>query len=358
MITGPFMIILCRLATPVSIRPPQTPQLKPFTFFTSPLRQRDGSEGLYLHMGYFETLSDAEKWLSRIRSRYPSAVATHAPVAALQQHDCNVSTPETADTLQTAVAGRNFSPVEDEWFTDTQLMEILETRRVGAIEDGTTERDSTGVELLRPDDTGTRRILKEAVAKGAPIPFAVQLYWSEQPIDPTRVRRLDIFKAYTLYRTERRRAGHSCYFLRLGFFTDAISAKEVACSVRSIFSSAAVVPVTEQELMHANEARIDTLAPADPFRERIDEVLDSDRERFNAPAQDLKTSSSMARTNADKSRTDSETLEQLQETLELLAKRERWRERWKNSDSLSDSGVRHLRVGFGRSRSRRAESRR
>jgi hypothetical protein len=309
------------------------------------LRQRDGSEGLYLHMGYFATLSEAQQWLPRIRSRYPGAIATHARVAPLQQPDSNAPTPQAADTLQTAVAGQNVPPVEDEWFTDTQLMKILETRRVRAIEDGTAEPDSAGVELLRPDDTGTRRILKEAVVRGAPIPFSVQLYWSVQPIDPSRVRRLDIFKGYTLYRTERRRAGHSCYFLRLGFFPDAISAKEVACSVRSIFSSAAVVPVTEQERTRANEARIDTLTPADPYLGSIDEVLDSDRERLNAPAQELKTSSSIAP--VEKSKTGSETLEQLQQTLELLAKREGW--------THSDSGVRHLRVAFEKRRLRHAK---
>ena len=33
--TGRFMLTLCPLAAPVSIRPPQSPQLKPFTFFMS-----------------------------------------------------------------------------------------------------------------------------------------------------------------------------------------------------------------------------------------------------------------------------------------------------------------------------------
>ena len=57
--TGHFMLTLCRLAAPVSIRPPQSPHLKQYTFFTSRAPQPDGSERLYLHMGYFETLADA-----------------------------------------------------------------------------------------------------------------------------------------------------------------------------------------------------------------------------------------------------------------------------------------------------------
>src|SRR5580692_7924121 len=79
--TGRFMLTLCPLAAPVSIRPPQSPRLKSFTFFMSPVRQPDGSERLHLHMGYFETLADAERWLEAVRRHYPNAFATIAPLA-------------------------------------------------------------------------------------------------------------------------------------------------------------------------------------------------------------------------------------------------------------------------------------
>src|SRR6516165_82809 len=69
--TGHFMLTLCRLAAPASIRPPQAPQLRPFTFFTSREREPDGSESLYLHMGYFETLADAERWAEAVHGRFP-----------------------------------------------------------------------------------------------------------------------------------------------------------------------------------------------------------------------------------------------------------------------------------------------
>src|ERR1700730_9016668 len=59
---GPFMLTLCRLASPVPIRLPRSPHLKPFTFFTSRSRRPDGSERRYLHMGYLATLTDAQKW--------------------------------------------------------------------------------------------------------------------------------------------------------------------------------------------------------------------------------------------------------------------------------------------------------
>src|SRR6516164_1641390 len=79
--TGHFMLTLCRLPAPVSIRPPQSPHLKPFTFFTSRELQPDGSEHLYLHMGYFATLADAERWVNAVRGRYSEAIASLAATA-------------------------------------------------------------------------------------------------------------------------------------------------------------------------------------------------------------------------------------------------------------------------------------
>lgn len=350
----PYMVTLCRLTKPVSIKPPRSPQLASFTFFTSRFRQRDGSERLYLHMGYFATLSDAQQWSQRMRTRYPNAIATLAPLALLQQPDSDVPALQTADT-QTTPAVQDFPPVRDEQLSDTQVMRILETRRAEEDDNGTDERNGTQVELLRPDDTETRRTLKEAVVEGLPVHFAVQLEWSLQPIDAGRVPLLDIFKGYTLYRAEKRREARSCYFLRLGFFTDAISAKEVACQAGSAFASAAVVPVTEQEFLHADEARIDTSEPAAPLHKAIDEVPSSDR--LAAPG--LQITTSMVRANStERSKTASErssrnSQETLEETLEMLAQREMWTQ----PDPLSDTSVSHLKVTIEERTAKSAQTR-
>ena len=50
--------------------------------------------------------------------------------------------------------------------------------------------------------------------------------------------------------------------LRLGFFTDAISAKQVAYYVRSEFSSVAVVPVSPQEKSRATDQDVVIMAAA------------------------------------------------------------------------------------------------
>ena len=81
-------------------------------------------------------------------------------------------------------------------------------------------------------------------ARAEPALFAVQLLWSVQPIDIGQVPQLAIFSAYTLYGAEGNRDGRRWYGLRLGFFTDAVSAKQVAQYVRSEFTSVSVVPVS------------------------------------------------------------------------------------------------------------------
>jgi hypothetical protein len=70
----------------------------------------------------------------------------------------------------------------------------------------------------------------------------------------TQVPQLAIFSAYTLYGAEGNRDGRRWYGLRLGFFTDAVSAKQVAHYVRADFSTVSVVPVTVREREQARLA--------------------------------------------------------------------------------------------------------
>jgi hypothetical protein len=84
-----------------------------------------------------------------------------------------------------------------------------------------------------------------------PAAYAVQLIWSVQPIDMASVPQLAIFAAYTLYAAEGNRDGRRWFGLRLGFFTDPVSARQVAQYVRSEFKSVSVVPVTARETERA-----------------------------------------------------------------------------------------------------------
>jgi hypothetical protein len=153
--------------------------------------------------------------------------------------------------------------------SDTQVLKMLETRRSEESDPGPAEVDDSGIPMLKPDDTGTRLALKEAIVSNAAVAFAVQLQWSVQPVELDKVPPLAIFSAYTLYTVEGSRDGRRWYGLRLGFFSDAISAKQVAYYVRSEFTSVAVVPVSPQEKSRATEQDA-AAALASPVPRRAD----------------------------------------------------------------------------------------
>ena len=290
-------------------------------------RQSDGSEQLYLHMGYFERLADAERWVEAVRRHYPSAFASIAPVAFLRPVNSQAPSLPPAAAQPVVPQSSDPAPVKGESLTDTQVLKILETRRVAAVQDDVDESNCDQIAMLRPDDTGTRQALKEAVVQGAPVSFAVQLHWSAQPIDLSRVPSLAVFKAYTLYAIESLREGRARNFLRLGFFADPISAKQVAVQVRSSFASAAVVPVLEQEVTRAREAGMGTSAIPYLAEQRVDRGIDSNATP-GSPTQTKPRSGAPRRVSRGA------------ETVDSPAERGMWTD----PDSLSESGVRHLRV--------------
>ena len=336
--TGHFMLTLCRLPAPVSIRPPQSPHLKPFTFFTSREPQSDGSERLYLHMGYFQTLADAERWVNAVRGRYPEAIASLAATALVPPPAAEAPASPQAGLPPVSGSG-DPAPAKDESLTDTQVIKILEMRGSPEVADGVAERDP--IALLRPEDTSTRQAIKAAVAEGAPVSFAVQLQWSAEPIEPSRVPSLAIFKGHTLYAVESRREGRSRYFLRVGFFEDPVSAKQVATQVRSNFASAAVVPVEEREVARARAAGTGSSSIPCLVQQRVDPVVTSNSEATSATA--AKPPRDMAPPLSRRPKT-------LMQALRQLAAKEMWTD----PDSLSESGVRHLKVEVNERMSRRS----
>jgi hypothetical protein len=166
--------------------------------------------------------------------------------AALQPANSTESTIIRAVRLVRSEATTQTPAPSKRTLSDTAVLKILEKRRPS---DGSAANGSgtSNVPVLPPEDTSTRRALREAVAKNEPVFFAVQLQWSVQPIDVTTLSPHPIFKAYSLYGAQGRRAGRTWFFVRLGFFSDANSAKQVADYLRAEFGSAAVVPVSPQE---------------------------------------------------------------------------------------------------------------
>ena len=286
---------------------------------------------------------------------------------------------DTSETGQTRMMPApqipRVDPQDDPSLTDTQVLRYLETRR-GDDARGTDEPPDASISLLKPDDTGTRRALKEAVTHNAPVSFAVQLQWAVQPVELDKVPPLAIFSAYTLYTVEGSREGRKWYGLRLGFFSDAISAKQVAYYVRSEFASVAVVPVSPQEKDRASDEdskkanssmafpRKTRTGPVDEFK-----LIDSEDEAKPA-AGGAKTSTATrpagkpaapvaaAARSAPQPATAKRALakgggrvgarerrgpQTLEETLEILGAGELEVDNG-NGETLNDTGVRHLRV--------------
>ncbi len=247
--------------------------------------------------------------------------------------------------------------------SDTQVLRFLEQRRDENAE-RVEDHANAGISLLKPDDTQTRLALKEAVRDNAPVSFAVQLYWSVSPVELNKVPPLAIFSAYTLYTVEGSREGRKWYGLRLGFFSDAISAKQVAYYVRSEFASVAVVPVSPQEKSRAGAE--ENKAATGQFAKR--KVLEQKSEEFKL-FEDAKPAAPVALEPAQPSAADraaaakpgakapprknkplgkvrakeQKSAKTLEETLEILGASDLEIDNGRG-ELLNDTGVRHLRV--------------
>ena len=267
--------------------------------------------------------------------------------------------PASAATAPAAAAAEQ---VDDSTFTDTQVLKLLETRRSDT-DDSNVNEESGSISLLKPDDTGTRRALKEAVSQNAPVWFAVQLQWSVKPVELTKVPPLAIFSAYTLYTVEGSRDGRKWYGLRLGFFSDAISAKQVAFYVRSEFNSVAVVPVSPQEHERASDGdkkgagrlafpKKARSGPVDEFKLIDSDATPASTAAVVAPAKPRPQTAADRRAAVEARRArmagqvrarDKRAPQTLEETLEILGASQLEIDDGRG-ETLNDSGVRHLRV--------------
>ena len=90
-----FVINLCSSTTPMALTQPQLVELKQYKFFVS-RRLEDGRERFRLHMGYFDSLLQAEELLPVVREIYPGAWAGEAPGKRLRAKAA-AATPYAAD---------------------------------------------------------------------------------------------------------------------------------------------------------------------------------------------------------------------------------------------------------------------
>jgi hypothetical protein len=273
-----YIINLLSSTTPMTLEVPYAPELEGFAVFRS-RRVEDGRDRFRLHLGYFESPREAQRVLTVVRTRYPAAWVALAPtdsmgslddtsvaqfklirssrlaaasakpaipVAAPQRPAPVAPAPKATPVKATLVApsqSRYMPPSRPTHapLSPTDVLQLLETAPRTARKGPARQPVKPAAPMMTP------------AAASAPQKFAVQLIWSTDPVDAARVPQLAIFDAYTLYTVQVERAGRRWHGLRLGFFTDPVSARQVALYARSDFSAAAVVPVSERECVKAGE---------------------------------------------------------------------------------------------------------
>jgi hypothetical protein len=176
-----------------------------------------------------------------------------AAIASLDDSTTNTPTLSPIPELKAAVVAKPpaaTEPVRD--LSESAALRVLEAAAADKASESTVRQPA----LPTTDDAAaaSAKAASSGKQRDEKIAYAVQLLWSVQPIDIGQIPQLAIFSAYTLYGAEGNRDGRRWYGVRLGFFTDAVSAKQVAHYVRSDFSTVSVVPVTVRERERAKLA--------------------------------------------------------------------------------------------------------
>ena len=205
-----YVITLFSSLMPMPLEVPDPRGLEGLAVFRS-RRVEDGRERYRLHLGYFDSRTDAEDTLPIVQKHFPSAWVASAPRSGLGSLD------------------------------DTNLSEFRLIRSPNLV-----------VAEFEKHSTAPISTAPTAPAQNSQR-YVVQLNWSDTRIDTSEISQLAIFQAYALYTVTLARAGVRYYGIRLGFFTSAISARQVALYVRAEFPEAAVVPISEREYTRARE---------------------------------------------------------------------------------------------------------
>jgi hypothetical protein len=192
----------------------------------------------------------APKIAAQVSAPALTAAAPTKPAPKAAPVEPTVQMPTMSATPSLTSVRQAIEELDD--LTDTQTIRLLE--RHTPYREGSRDADvDEAIRVVKPEDTQSMLAIKQDVKRNAPVLFAVQLDWSVSAFDMGKVPPLAIFNAYTLYTTEANRDGRTWYGLRLGFFSDAVSAKQVAYYVRSDFKTVSVVPVTTIEKERATD---------------------------------------------------------------------------------------------------------
>lgn len=322
-----FIITLSSSTAPVALEVPSLPELIGLAVFRS-RRVEDGRDRFRLHVGYFESTEAAESVLPAVRQHFPAAWVGLAPKSGMGSLDdtsvAQFKFIKAPNTISHETSGKFRLPAvpapKSAGGTSTRLKALANTTPAVS----TPSAHRAAAPAAKPAATppspvapqapalAPRAVLNllESGASGRPVSrqmamqprerasvigaiqhFAVQLVWSTDAVNLAIVPKLAIFDAYTLYKVQVDRAGRRWYGLRLGFFGDPVSARQVAIYARSDFSAAAVVPVSDRECDRAAQAAIPDLPEAPTTHKAEDDLQLIDVPR-TAPKADLRASAS------------------------------------------------------------------
>jgi hypothetical protein len=240
------VITLVSSTAPLPLQAPKDPALAGLAVFRS-RRVEDGRERFRLHIGYFPSAAAAEQLLPLVRTLYPMAFAAPAPQA-------NLGSLEDTGVARFSI----LKPIEAGLEAGDAVPAVPPPQPASSPPPPTPVLGSADV-VVKPQPA--KPAPEEAPAAPAPEVrsaqrYAVQLVWSKNPIDLSKVPDLAIFGGYLLYAVETETADRRMYGVRLGFYADALSARLVAQYVRSDFKGVAVVPVSDREIARASTATI------------------------------------------------------------------------------------------------------
>lgn len=216
-----YVINLCASTVPLPLEMPDVRGLDGLAVFRSQ-RTEDGRTRYRLHLGYFESPAAAKQLLPELRQLYPTAWIATAPRVGLGSLD---DTAATEFQLLRAPVVKLSPPL----LAAPKRTRILDAELISE----------------RPPPS-TAPVLQR---------YIIQLEWARERIRPAQLPPLALFDAYTLYTVTCARAGVRFYGVRLGFFTNVISVRQVAAYVRSDFPLLAVLPISDREYQYAR--RID-----------------------------------------------------------------------------------------------------
>ena len=114
--------------------------------------------------------------------------------------------------------------------------------------------------------------------------FAVQLAVSDRPVNLETLPRFEVFATHRLYAIQGRLGANPCYALRLGFFTEQESARQICADLKAFYRSASVVQVSAAEQVRFEKAPAQEAPSPEPATTRADVVeISSARRNVTAP---------------------------------------------------------------------------